>query len=241
MTNAADALVKNDSPENFQELQKAANSLLTKELTLGDKRMVFCYLKLSLLGDESLLFAAPKMTDSQQLISEQLEGLEIKLEINTWNDDLTNSSLRALHEALPNTRQLAWSDQLFAILAETTLPENGRMRISDNLAGLYGHHLNMFRVNKREEPDWDIVQTATFVLDIADEEFRQEKKYDKKYNTDSGITLRTDFKKNFLNWIEINLQDFQEAGFGGSPLKIFNQLCVYAKEGQALRLSQEKK
>ncbi|MFM7457691.1 MAG: hypothetical protein ACKO3R_03395 [bacterium] len=162
------------------------------------------------------------------------------------------------------------------LLAKTPIVEGDRIMSGDNFAHLYDHHLNIFIVHKRDsEPYWDIVQTATFVLDIADEEFRQEQKYDikqsielaqskvpqkeitlndlkpdsldrfnekrlgKKYSTDSGITLRTDFKGNFLNWIEINQHDFQEAGLGGNPLKIFNDLCVSAKADQALRLSQQ--
>ena len=44
--------------------------------------------------------------------------------------------------------------------------------IYDDLAGLYSHHLNMFELHTQQEPFWDIVQMATFVLDIADEEFR---------------------------------------------------------------------
>ncbi len=133
--------------------------------------------------------------------------------------------------------------------------------IYDNLAGLFDHHENMFLMNKKESPHWNIVQMATFVLDIADEEFRQGKEYDKnalkpdsldpftqkrlentlekKYPNDSGITLRADFKEKFLKWVGDNLQDFQEAGFGRHPLKIFNELCVSAKTGQALRLYQE--
>jgi hypothetical protein len=42
--------------------------------------------------------------------------------------------------------------------------------IYDDLAGLYSHHLNMFELHTQQEPSWDIVQMATFVLDIADEE-----------------------------------------------------------------------
>lgn len=156
--------------------------------------------------------------------------------------------------------------------------------IYDTLAGIYQHHLDMFEIHKKQKPkDWDIVQTASFVLDIADEEFRQEEKYDRKEfikvgspqmreaeitindlkpssldrftqkrlekeleetlgkqeETDSGITLRTDFKENFLKWMNDNLEDLQEEGLSGDLEEIFNDLCVSAKAGQALRLSRQ--
>ncbi|MEB3314740.1 MAG: hypothetical protein VKK32_00800 [Candidatus Melainabacteria bacterium] len=145
--------------------------------------------------------------------------------------------------------------------------------IYDDLAGLYSHHLNMFKQHTQQEPFWDIVQMATFVLDIADEEFRQEKEYDEKkagqprmpqaeitledlipasldlyrqrrlfrekYSADSGIILRTDFKANFLQWMEDNLEDLHQVGLRGDPEEIFNILCASAKAGQALRLSRE--
>jgi hypothetical protein len=273
-------LVKDDSPANFQKLERIANSLLrTNTLSLREKNKVFAYLE-RLYGGQAVDGSLMNLADSQKAnlyLSNQLQVLKINLEINSW--DNTDSSLQALHKTSRNTGQPAWSDQLFVILTKTTVPESGRIMMHDNLAGLYDHHLNMFMMNKREEPYWDIIQTASFVLDIADEEFRQEEEYDKKtershasqadqaqmpqleitvndlkptsldlftqrrlekqYNTDSGITLRTDFKKNFLKWIEINLQDFQEAGFATSPLKIFNQLCASAKEGQAPRQSRQ--
>lgn len=47
MTNAADALVENDSPENFQKLEEAANFLLRIKITSDDKRTIFYYLKYS--------------------------------------------------------------------------------------------------------------------------------------------------------------------------------------------------
>ncbi len=284
MTKAAEALVKDDSPANFQKLEQTANSLLRMNtLSQREKNMVLAHLE-RLSGGQATDDSLMNLADSQKAnlyLSNQLQVLKINLEINSW--DNTDSSLQALHKTPRNTGQPAWSDQLFAILTKTTVPESGRIMMHDNLAGLYDHHLNMFIMNKRQEPYWDIVQTASFVLDIADEEFKQEEEYDKKtershvsqadqtqmpqleitvndlkpisldpftqrrlkktpeekYNTNFEITLRTDFKKSFLKWIEINLQDFQEAGFGTSPLKIFNQLCVSAKEGQDLRRSQD--
>ena len=162
--------------------------------------------------------------------------LQIKFEIlynplylnlaDSQKANLYLSKLQALHKIPRNTGQPAWSDQLSAILTKTTVPESGRIMMHDNLAGLYDHHLNMFIMNRRQEPYLDIVQRASFVLDIADEEFKQEEEYDKKeltspdpftqrrlkktleekYNTDFEIILRTDFKKSFLKWIETNLQ-----------------------------------
>jgi hypothetical protein len=150
------------------------------------------------------------------------------------------------------------------------------MIYDNNLAGLYSHHLDMFELHTQQEPSWDIVQMATFVLDIADEEFRQEKEYEKaelikagqsqrpqaeitlndlqpapldhftqrrllreKYSTDSGIILRNDFKANFLQWMDNNLEDLHQEGLSGSHEKVFNTLCASAKAGQALRLSRE--
>ena len=48
------------------------------------------------------------------------------------------------------------------------------------LKKLNDDHRDSFNTNTKQKSRWDIVQTASFVLDIADEEFRQEKKYDKK-------------------------------------------------------------
>lgn len=298
MTKAAEALVKDASPINSKKLKEEADFLLTMEMALDDKMLIFKHLEL-LCEQQKHSLIQTQAADSKQAnsyVSNQLkillEILQISLRINSLDDwgDGDDNDLRALHESRtteqPDTEQPAWSKQIFKILTETRVPESGREMIYDNLAGLYEHHLNMFRMHKKQEPYWDIAETATFVLDIADEEFRQEKKYDEnefikakqsqmlqadqpqmpkreitvndlkptsldpftqrrlkktpeeKYNTDFEITLRTDFKKIFLRWIEINLQDFQEAGLSGSPLKIFNQLCVSAKEGQALRLAQ---
>ena len=134
----------------------------------------------------------------------------------------------------------------------------------------------MFEQHTQQEPFWDIVQMAIFVLDIADEEFRQEQEYEKaelikagqprmpqveitlkdlipasldpftqrrllreKYSADSGIILRTDFKANFLQWMEDNLEDLHQEELSGSPEEIFNTLCASAKAVQALRLSQD--
>jgi hypothetical protein len=214
----------------------------------------------------------PDSQEANLYVSNRLQVLKINLEINSWD----NTSLQALHKAPLNTGHPAWSDQLFGILNKTTVPESGRIMIYDNLAGLYDHHLGMFKIHAKQEPDWDIIQTASFVLDIADEEFRQEKEYDEKeelikanqpkmrqaeiktndlkpsslddfpqkrlekeYNTDSEITLRTDFKNDFLRWIHDNLEDFCDEGFNAYPQEIFNKLCASAKTYQALRLSRE--
>jgi hypothetical protein len=167
----------------------------------------------------------------------------------------------------------AWSDQLLTLLTKTAIPDCDRTMIYDDLESLYCQHLHMFEVHTNEEPSWNIFQMATFVLDIADEEFRQEKEYDEekavqsrrpqseitlndlqpasldlftprrllrgKYSTDSGIILRTDFKADFLQWMDNNLEDLHQVGLSGSPEEIFSKLCVYAKAGQALRLSRE--
>jgi hypothetical protein len=279
MTKAAEALVKDDSSANFKKLKEEADFLLTMEMALGDKMLIFKDLDL-LCKQQKQSSIQAQAADSQQAnsyVSNQLkillEILQTSLRISSLDDwgDGDDNDLRALHAVPRNMEQPAWSRELFSILTKTTVPESGRIMVYDNLAGFYEHHLNMFRMHKKQEPYWNIVETATFVLDIADEEFRQEKEYDEneflkakqpqmpkrnalklnsldpftkkrltktpeeKYNTDSEITLRTNFKKIFLRWIEINLQDFQEAGLGGSPLKIFNELCVSAKKGQALR------
>jgi hypothetical protein len=192
----------------------------------------------------------------------------VNLEFLSWQDE--EASLHELHKA-PSEGHPAWSDQLFALLTKTAIPDCDRVMIYDDLAGLYSHHIHMFELHTNEEPSWDIVQMATFVLDIADEEFRQEKEYDEtkavqsqrpqseitlndlqpasldlfrqrrlsreKYSTDSGIILRNDFKANFLQWMDNNLEDLHQEGLSGSPEEIFNTLCVSAKAGQALRLS----
>ncbi|MFZ4084871.1 MAG: hypothetical protein ACOYK1_04955 [Vampirovibrionia bacterium] len=253
MTKAAEALVKDDSSANFKKLKEEADFLLTMEMALGDKMLIFKDLDL-LCKQQKQSSIQAQAADSQQAnsyVSNQLkillEILQTSLRISSLDDwgDGDDNDLRALHAVPRNMEQPAWSRELFSILTKTTVPESGRIMVYDNLAGFYDLHLNMFKMNKKQEPYWDIAETATFVLDIADEEFRQEEEYDQKieqppeekYNTDFGITLRTDFKKNFLEWVETNLQDFQEAGLGRSPLKIFNELCVSAKKGQALRLA----
>jgi hypothetical protein len=297
MAQAAEALVENNSPENFRRLEEAGNSLLDlgnkgKE-SLKDKELILNHLKS--LSEQSMHAASTLMTpQANEYVSNQLQALKINLEINGWDD----FSLQELHQAPRNTRQPASVKQLFEILTETIVPESGRIMMYDNLAQLYDHQQNMlmmhdnlaqfydhyqkmFRMNKKPSPDWDssIVHMATFVLDIADEEFRQEKEYDKKelikaeqpqmpqteitvndlrppaldrftqkrledtlgkkYNTDSEITLRVDFKENFLSWIKNNLHDFRALSLNGDPLAIFNSLCAFAKESQVLRKSLE--
>jgi hypothetical protein len=297
MAKAAEALVENNSPENSQRLEDAGNSLLDpgnkgKEISLKDKELILNHLKS--LSEQSMHAASTPMTQqANEYVSNQLQALKINLEINVWDD----FSLQELHQAPRNTRQPASVKQLFEILTETIVPESGRIMMYDNLAQLYDHHQNvlmvhdnlaqlyyhyqkMFMMNKKPSPDWDsIVHMATFVLDIADEEFRQEKEYDKKelikaeqpqmpqteitvndlrppaldrftqkrledtlgkkYNTDSEITLRVDFKENFLSWIKNNLHDFRALSLNGDPLAIFNSLCAFAKESQVLRKSLE--
>jgi hypothetical protein len=298
MAKAAEALVENNSPENSRRLEKAGNSLLYlgnkgKEISLKDKELILNHLES--LSEQSMHAASTLMTHQANVyVSNQLQALKINLEINGWD----NSSLQELHQASRNTRQPASVKKLFEILTETIVPESGRIMMYDNLAQLYDHHQNMlmvhdnlaqlyyhyqkmFMMNKKPSPDWDssIVHMAIFVLDIADEEFRQEKEYDKKelikaeqpqmpqteitvndlrpppldrftqkrledtlgkkYNTDSEITLRVDFKENFLSWIKNNLHDFRALSLNGDPLAIFNSLCASAKESQVLRKSLE--
>ena len=277
MTQAAQALVRNDSPGNVQKLQQAANSLLSLEIPLEDKFAILGYLcdlspKRSALPSENDRIIDPKHEAGLYIVN-QLSALRIKLEFLSWQDE--EPSLKELHRA-PSEGHPVWSDQLFALLTQTAIPESGRVMIYRDLAGLYSHHLNMFEQHTQQEPFWDIVQMATFVLDIADEEFRQEKEYEKaelieagqsrmpqaeitledlkpasldlfrqrrllreKYSADSGIILRTDFKANFLQWMEDNLEDLHQVGLRGDPEEIFNKLCVSAKAGQPLRLSRE--
>ena len=87
----------------------------------------------------------------------------------------------------------------------------------DNLAGLYDHHLNMFMMNKREEPYWDIIQTASFVLDIADEEFRQEEEYDKK--TERSHASQADQAQ--MPQLEITVNDLKPTSLDLSKLYSF--------------------
>ena len=274
MTRAATALVKDGSSENVQKLQQAADSLLSLEIPLADKIKIFNHLdhlspKRSALPLENDLIINPKQEAGLYIVN-QLSALRIKLEFLSCQDE--EPSLDELHRA-PSEGHPVWSDQLFTLLTKTAIPESGRVMIYDDLAGLYSHHLNMFELHTQQEPFWDIVQMATFVLDIADEEFRQEKEYDEKkagqprvpqaeitledlepapldlfrqrrllrekYSADSGIILRTDFKANFLQWMNDNLQDLHQEELSGSPEEIFNILCASAKAGQALRLSRE--
>jgi hypothetical protein len=276
MTQVAKALVRNDSPGNVQKLERAANSLLHLEMPLADKFVILDYLcglspKRSALPSGNDRIINPKQ-EADLYIFNQLSALRRNLELLSLQ--VEEASLHQLHKAPSEEQHPAWSDQLFELLTKTAIPESGRVMIYDNnLAGLYCQHLNMFEVHTNEEPSWNIVQMATFVLDIADEEFRQEKEYDEekavqsrrpqseitlndlqpapldhftqrrllreKYSTDSGIILRTDFKANFLEWMKDNLEDLHQEGLSGHPEEIFNTLCVYAKAGQALRLSRE--
>jgi hypothetical protein len=277
MTQAAKALVENDSPGNVQKLEQAADSLLSLEIPLADKFVILDYLcglspKRSALPSENDLIINPKQEAGLYIVN-QLSALRTQLEFLSWQDE--EPSLDELHRA-PSEEHPAWSDQLFALLTKTAIPESGRVMIYDDLAGLYSHHLDMFELHTQQEPSWDIVQMATFVLDIADEEFRQEQEYEKaelikagqsqrpqaeitlkdlqpasldlftqrrlsrgKYSDDSGIILRNDFKANFLQWMDNNLEDLHQVGLSGSPEEIFSKLCASAKAGQALRLSRE--
>lgn len=278
MTQAAQALVRNDSPGNVQKLQQAADSLLSLEIPLEDKFAILGYLcdlspKRSELPSGNDLIINPKHEAGLYIVN-QLSALRTQLEFLSWQDEET--SLHELHRAAPSEGHPVWSDQLFTLLTKTAIPESGRVMIYDDLAGLYSHHLNMFELHTQQEPFWNIVQMATFVLDIADEEFRQEQEYEKaelieagqsrmpqaeitledlkpapldlfrqrrllreKYSADSGIILRTDFKANFLQWMNDNLQDLHQEELSGSPEEIFNTLCASAKAGQALRLSRD--
>jgi hypothetical protein len=255
MTQAATALVRNNSSENVQKLEQAANSLLRREMSLEDKFAILGYLcslspkRSELIHSENDWMMNPKQ-EADLYIFNQLSALRVKLELLSWQDE--EASLHELHKA-PSEGHPAWSDQLFALLTKTAIPDCDRVMIYDDLAGLYSHHLNMFKLHTQQEPSWDIVQLATFVLDIADEEqseitlndlqpasldlFRQRRLSREKYSTDSGIILRNDFKANFLQWMDNNLEDFHQEGLSGSPEEIFSKLCVSAKEGQALRLS----
>jgi hypothetical protein len=196
MTQAAKALVKNDSPENFRELKEAANFLLRLEMPLEDKMKILNHLdrlspKLSELPSGNDWIMNPKQ-EADLYIFNQLAALRVNLDLLSWQ--VEEPSLHELHKA-PSEEHPAWSDQLFALLTKTAIPESGRVMIYDDLAGLYSHHLNMFELHTNEEPSWDIVQLATFVLDIADEEFRQEKEYDEtkavqSQRPQSEITLK---------------------------------------------------
>jgi hypothetical protein len=196
MTQAATALVRKNSSENVQNLERAANSLLRREMSLEDKFAILGYLcslspKRSELpsGNDRMIYPKQK---ADLYIFNQLSDLRLKLEFLSWQ--VEEPSLHELHKA-PSEEYPAWSDQLFALLTKTAIPESGRVMIYDDLAGLYSHHLNMFELHTNEEPSWDIVQLATFVLDIADEEFRQEKEYDEtkavqSQRPQSEITLK---------------------------------------------------
>ena len=275
MTQAATALVRKNSSENVQKLEQAANSLLRREMSLEDKFAILGYLcSLSPKRSELIHSGNDWMMNPKQeadlYIFNQLLALRVNLEFLSWQ--VEEPSLRELHQA-PSEEHPAWSDQLFTLLTKTAIPDCDRVMIYDDLAGLYSHHIHMFELHTNEEPSWDIVQMATFVLDIADEEFRQEKEYDEekagqsrrpqseitlkdlqpasldlfrqrrllreRYSDDSGIILRNDFKANFLQWMDNNLEDLHQEGLSGSPEEIFNTLCVSAKAGQALRLSRE--
>lgn len=63
MTEAAEALVKNDSPENFRRFEQEGNSLLTMDtLSQKNKRQVWAHLKL-LSGIQA---TDGSLTDSQK-------------------------------------------------------------------------------------------------------------------------------------------------------------------------------
>jgi hypothetical protein len=275
--NDSPGLVRNDSPGNVQKLEQAANYLLHLEMPLADKFVILDYLcglspKRSALPSGNDRIINPKQ-EADLYIVNQLSALRTQLEFLSCQDE--EPSLHELHRA-PSEGHPVWSEQLFALLTKTAIPKSGRVRIYDDLAGLYSHHLNMFELHTQQEPFWDIVQMATFVLDIADEEFRQEQEYEKaelvkarqprmpqseitledlkpvsldlfrqrrllreRYSDDSGIILRNDFKANFLQWMDNNLEDLHQEGLSGSHEKVFNTLCASAKAGQALRLSRE--
>jgi hypothetical protein len=251
--------------------------MIAPEMPLADKFEILDYLcglspKRSALPSGNDRIINPKQ-EADLYIVNQLSALRVNLEFLSLQDE--EPSLHELHKA-PSEEHPAWSDQLFELLTKTAIPESGRVMIYDDLAGLYSHHLDMFELHTQQEPSWDIVQMATFVLDIADEEFRQEQEYEKaelikagqsqrpqaeitlkdlqpasldfftqrrllreRYSDDSGIILRNDFKANFLQWMDNNLEDLHQEELSGSPEEIFNTLCVSAKEGQALRLSRE--
>ena len=134
-------------------------------------------------------------------IANELKSLSIHLELNSWEDfDIfenasSSATMHKLHEPTKDTNNPSWQKGLIEILEKTSVPEAGRIMIYDNLAGLYDHHLHMYMLNKKQEPEWDIVQATSF----------------------------------------------KEAGFPLSPLKIFTDLSLAAKAGQALRLGSEKK
>lgn len=271
MVRAARQLVLDENNlKAAQELENSANSLLVLKISSADRIKVLQELEKSLLNCDE---------ETGLHIANELKSLSIHLELNSWQDfeifenASSLASLHKLHEPTKDTNNPNWQKGLIEILEKTSVPEAGRIMIYDNLAGLYDHHLHMYMLNKKQEPKWDIVQAASFILDIADEEFRQEKDYDKKnnlsletdkatdklippviiaqkrlerdlagkYESTNDITLRTDFKKAFIYWIEANLDEFKEAGFSLSPLKIFTDLSLAAKAGQALRLGSERK
>ena len=171
MTQAATALVRKNSSENVQKLEQAANSLLRLEMSLADKFEILDYLcdlspKRSELPSGNDRIINPKQ-EADLYIVNQLSALRTQLELLSCQDE--EPSLHELHRA-PSEGHPVWSEQLFALLTKTAIPESGRVMMYDDLAGLYSHHLNMFELHTQQEPFWNIVQMATFVLDIADEE-----------------------------------------------------------------------
>jgi hypothetical protein len=266
MQNLAELASLSYETRKMEEFDKYIYSIFSMGLSTDEQNKI--YKSLELYTEElerKPREGKPEFEKVLLLIQNGLSKIKINLEFNDWDETpvLTAEQINKMHQNI-SPEPLPWAKEILSILTKTKIQEAGRVMMLENLAELYEHHLNMFMLDKKQDPHWDIVQTASFILDIADEEFKQEEKYssqkqikdktkqitlddliptklvsfkanDQRFISNAGITLRADFKKDFLKWIENNLNEFREFGLGHNVSEVFNQLCISAKKGQELR------
>ena len=267
LTKLAKITEEDETNENISAVFNSIADVLRLDNSLEEKKEILAELKK--IHSSKLLSVLNPNKLATKLMTNALQELNFNIQIQEEFDDgedfidtqaMANSRLEAKQE------NAEWLNSMFEILFNTEINEGDRIMSYDNLMGLYDLALLKFEHDKKRKPDWTISEALSFALDIASEEFAQEHDYvkslaaEKKQQNDkhspslldfnnfklqnsffniNGITLRKDFMKSILKYIDDHHQEFAEDYVYGSSTQILASLSKEAKAGQDRRLSQE--
>ena len=131
------------------------------------------------------------------IIGQALEGLKKNLKISIGAIDTNPSSHENELKLIHTPKREPHVEDLYNILFKTEIKDNGETQTDYDMLSVFELGMLLYKDDKSKDPKWTIGEALCFVLDIADEEFRQELEFDKKAYLENRSNTITENENGF--------------------------------------------